>query len=430
MSHQLQQIEDQLKGYVRDGTYAYSGQGRVFAVLARLGNPHMTLRGFHVAGTNGKGSVCMLITGALVASRHRVGTFTGPDVVSPTERMQINARPVSEARYIQAMRRVMRVADQIEREGGEVPTRFELRFVAACWLFAHEKVEVCVIEAGMGGAKDATNIAQWQIGIITNVAADHLRWLGPTHRHVARNKAGIITSATRVAITAADSDSLRSIHRQAAKHSAKVVTIGTHHLAQYPVSDIHVSEKGTEAIIGNQLWHTNLIGLHQGLNMACAVAALDAARVHLKIRTSRESTLKGFGQVIHIGRFQIVRNAPLVIVEGGHNPAGLQSVFTTLQHMGIRKRKRTVIFAALSRKETQCMMRQCARNAKRVFLPKVWDSEFASPMHYRDLPENVLRKRSLRAAYQLALQATDTDGVVVICGSLKLAGIALREMSL
>jgi dihydrofolate synthase/folylpolyglutamate synthase len=306
----------------------YLGQARRFGMklglepmreLARtLGSPQDRLRFIHLAGTNGKGSTAAFCESCLRAAGFRVGLYTSPHLVSVRERIQIDREMISEADFGEGMAVVQKAA---QAGHADEATFFEIMTALALWYFDREKVDWVVWETGLGGRYDATNIVTPEICIITNIGLDHQQYLGPTVVEIAAEKAGIIKPGVPV-ITAVESDEVVKVIRRKAMLEHAPLTIVP--------QEIKVKNRGlrgawqTGAIDG-KTYKLGLSGPHQVANAACAVVALQK----IAVCPDRDVLARGLAQTQWAGRFQVVSETPLVVLDGAHNPAAARMLVKT-----------------------------------------------------------------------------------------------------
>jgi len=319
---------------------AYLGQTRRFGMklgldsmheLARaLGNPQDNLRFIHIAGTNGKGSTAAFCESCLRTAGFRVGLYTSPHLVSVRERIEIDRVPIFEADFAQGL---TLVRETLEGRGDHEATFFELMTALALWYFAREKVDWVVWETGLGGRLDATNIVRPEVCIITNIGLDHQQYLGDSLAEIAREKAGIIKEGVPV-ITAVERGEAADIIFDAieSRHS-----LFSHMKYTSDIADLGIRNGKQTALIGGNEFTLGLMGSHQVENAACAVGAMEALRngfaAHVRPEDRPEipdaAIARGLENAIWPGRFEILSEKPLIILDGAHNPAGMKMLVET-----------------------------------------------------------------------------------------------------
>ena len=322
----LEWLFAQLPMFSRIGAAAYKpGLERSIALDDYFGNPHRRFRSVHVAGTNGKGSVSHLMASVLQEQGYRTGLYTSPHLVDFRERMRINGDMIPEERVTDFIRR-------FRKSGYDgKPSFFELTMMMAFDWFAAENVDIAVVETGMGGRLDSTNIITPLMSVITNISNDHKQFLGDTLSQIASEKAGIIKNGIPVVIGEAEGE-VESVFRRKAEETGA------------PLREAY-RETDTEA---NSRLATPLSGLYQKKNVNTARVALEELR-RIGVEISDECMIRGFARVIdntHLsGRWMKLEENPTVICDTGHNEAGIMSNVRQLNDMRaeIRGRLHVVI---------------------------------------------------------------------------------------
>jgi dihydrofolate synthase/folylpolyglutamate synthase len=302
------------------------GLARTRALLREFDDPHRQLRGALVGGTNGKGSVLALAASALRAAGIRTGTTPKPHLVSYRERMEIDGRPIDPVTFTRLVSEVLVAAGRVERRHGP-PTEFELLTAMLFRWFAEERVDVALIEVGLGGRLDATHAWDGGVAAITNVALDHMAWLGDTVPAIAREKAAIIMRGDR-AVTGAQRPALEVIRRRARSVGAPLVEVGAPPLLGWDRDgiDVDLGRLGPTRI--------SLRGRHQAENAAVADAVLDALGDAGIATVEPDARRRGYGSATWAGRLELVRVGERdVLLDGAHNPAGAVALAAALDDL-------------------------------------------------------------------------------------------------
>jgi dihydrofolate synthase / folylpolyglutamate synthase len=297
------------------------GLGRIRALLRELGDPQLGLRGALVGGTNGKGSVLALTAAALREAGHRVAETPKPHLVSYRERLQVDGRMVDPATFARIVGEVVTVADRIGPRHGH-PTEFEILTAVAFGWFAEERVDVALVEVGLGGRLDATHAWDGGVAAITNVDLDHTDRLGPTLVDIAREKAAIIERGD-LAVTGVSGDGLAIVRRRARRLGVPLTEVQPAPLLGWDRDGIRVSlARLGETRIG-------LRGRHQAANAAVAHAVLDALETAGIARADDDARRRGYAAARWPGRLELIDvpasaacRAQQVLLDGAHNPAG------------------------------------------------------------------------------------------------------------
>lgn len=373
--------------------------------LAELvGNPHHQLRFIHVAGTNGKGSVCAMLESVYRAAGLRVGLFTSPHLVAFGERIQVNREPVSELEVVRLTEQIRPILSQFAAD--HHPTFFEVVTVMALLHFAKAGCDLVVWETGLGGRLDATNIVTPLASVITNIQYDHQKWLGETLASIASEKAGIIKPGVPVVTGTEEPEPLRVIEEIAKTLHA-------------PLRRVTAAEA-----IG---LHVSLLGEHQKRNAAVAVATLAVLQPILPIPA--ECIRIGLKHVQWAGRLQVVirSGGRRVLLDGAHNPAGAEMLATALETHFSGQRP-ALILGILSDKDWPRMCGLLAPRASRILLVPVHSERTAEPhglaevCHASNPGAPVLECDSLESA----LAETEQESFVAVAGSLYLIGEAME----
>ena len=302
------------------------GLGRTRALLHELGDPQRSLRGALVGGTNGKGSVLAIAGSALRAAGFRVGSTPKPHLVSYRERLEIDGRPIDPVTFAWLVDEVLEVAERVERRHGP-PTEFELLTAMLFRWFAEERVEVALVEVGLGGRLDATHAWDGGVAAITNVALDHMAWLGDTIPAIAREKAAIIERGDR-AVTGASGEALDVIRRRARRVGAPLTEVGSPQLLGWDRDGIDVQLRSLGPT------RVSLRGRHQADNAAVADAVLDALQVAGIATVPADARRRGYGSATWPGRLELLRvEGRDVLLDGAHNPAGAAALATALDDL-------------------------------------------------------------------------------------------------
>jgi dihydrofolate synthase / folylpolyglutamate synthase len=282
-------------------------------LVGAMGDPQLACPTIHLTGTNGKGSTAQMVTRLLMAQGLTVGTYSSPHLERINERIALDGEPISDERFADA---VAAVAD-LEIVLGLRPTYFEIVTAAAFWCFADAPVDVAVVEVGMLGTWDATNVVDPLVAVVTNVGLDHTEFAGPTRAHIAREKAGIVKPGSTLVLGETDPE-LAAIFRE--RPSAAVYERED----DFDVLENQLALGGRQLVIRTP-WAIHgdvfvpLHGRHQGDN---AAAALTAAEAFFDAPLSDDVVEEGLAAVRMPGRFEVLGHQPLVIVDGAHNPAG------------------------------------------------------------------------------------------------------------
>ena len=399
------------------------GLERTEALLHALGDPQDLFQGVHVAGTNGKGSVCAMLASVLQAAGYRVGLMPKPHLVSYTERIQVDQRPIREADFAALLTELQPVINKVASELGP-PTEFEILTSAALYYFARAGIDLLVCEVGLGGRLDSTNVLDLGVCVITNIALDHTQHLGSTLEAIAAEKAGILKPDS-IAITGAQPPALPIIEAAAHKQQIPLLRLGQ----EIQVTAIDNGWAGVQATITTPAGtyrdlRVPLLGMYQAENAALAVAAIDGLRSR-GWDISGGALRDGLAHTRWPGRLEVIDRNPIVLVDGAHNPAGLERSLAAVQKLA-KGRRMVIVFGAMSDKDLPSMLALLRRAGSFVIFSHIdW---------HRAVPPAVLAEQfggqsetaeSSGEALNRARERAGSDGIVFVCGSLYLVGEAI-----
>ncbi|MEV0392619.1 bifunctional folylpolyglutamate synthase/dihydrofolate synthase [Polymorphospora rubra] len=307
--------------------------GRIEELLDLLGSPQRAYPSIHLTGTNGKTSTARMIDSLLRAFGLHTGRYTSPHLETVRERISLDGEPVSEERFVATYREVEPLAALVDARSDEPLTYFDMTTALAFAAFADAPVDVAVVEVGLGGAEDATNVLQAGVCVITPIGLDHTEWLGDTVQDIALAKAGIIHKGATVVTAAQDEEAARPLLERCAEVGATVAREGS----EFGVLRRAMAVGGQVLTIQGlggvyEEIFIPLHGAHQAQNAAVALAAVEAflgagADRQLQIDAVRE----GFAAATSPGRLERVRTAPTILLDGAHNPHGMTATVTALQ---------------------------------------------------------------------------------------------------
>lgn len=364
-------------------------------LLAALDLPGPDERIIHVAGTNGKGSVCALLDSVCRAAGYRTALFTSPHLVTFRERIQVNGEMISEEAVTRGLTRIRELVAAWDPH----PTFFEITTALALDHFRELKVEIVILETGMGGRLDATNVVRPVVSVITPIDFDHEKWLGASLREIAREKAGIIKPGVPV-VSALQPPEAESVIRERAAEVGAPLDFVRQPLQRLPVA---------------------LGGTHQKQNAGLALSALHTAEIAVK----EEAIARGLATVVWPARFQ--RWDERTIIDGAHNPAGARILAQTWQeHFG--EQQATVILAVLEEKDVTGICRALAPIARRWLLPAIRSARALRPEELRlTIREQVpAAPAAMFNSFAEAWPESQQDAApILITGSLHFAGEAL-----
>ena len=408
------------------------GLERTAKLLELLGNPHQKLKCIHIAGTNGKGSTTAMLSNILKHAGYRAGTYTSPHLYKITERMLINGEQISEDNFTKYANMVIEKMQYMEANHMEVPTQFEMLTAMAFLYFEEMKVDAAVIEVGLGGLYDATNVIDAILSVITSISYDHTDILGDTIEQIAEEKAGIIKQNTTVVLyPQLYPAAAQIVEEECSRKHCKLVKV----LAEQakPVS-FDIMGQSFDYSYGDRTLKqltVPLLGDHQIKNTTVAVtAALELAKMGYRIE--EEHIREGLRRVEWPCRLSVVSKEPLIIIDGAHNEDGVNSLKAAIEKY-LKDMKITLLIGMLGDKNYAYAVEQLVPLAHRVIA-----SEPISPRALKAADMAEMAKKYISAveaeadiirAIEKAKAQVEAEGVIIICGSLYLAGSAYEYLT-
>ena len=417
--------------YIKD-TAAFGsklGLDNIRSLMQVLGSPQEKLDMIHIAGTNGKGSVAAYMLSALKTAGYRIGFYTSPELFRFSERIRINDDEISEDDIAYYATKVRDAAAYMARHGIGSPTEFEIVLAMAFCYFLDRGVDAVILETGLGGRLDATNVISHSLlSVITKISYDHMQYLGNTLPEIAYEKAAIIKPRGRVLVYPAEDEIMRVFEDRCRCQDAKL------HIAKLPVSGTASLRAGQTFTLSGRTYITRMAGLYERDNAALAIQALELIKGPRLKGLTDDAIYDGISKAFWPGRFEILNHDPYVIVDGAHNEDGARALSAALsEYFG--EQKLTLCIGILKDKQYTRMLSHLLPHAGNVIACEVpnprslTSKELADavreissdmPLFITDFPESALRQIK-KLQYSTA--------AVVICGSLYLAG-PLRELYL
>lgn len=397
------------------------GLVRIEELLRRMGEPQNEYRTIHVTGTNGKGSTTAMLSSILTASGKKTGMYTSPHLSSYTERMRIGGEPIDEAKFAEAIFVVKEVAEQMEADGAEYPTQFEVLTAAAFWLFAQEGVEYAVIEVGLGGLLDSTNVIVPKLSIITSIAVDHAEKCGDSLSGIAEHKAGIIKEGVPVFVYA-DGEPLSIVEKTAQAKNADIYLGGRDFSAvSCGIEDgmrLFTFKQGT----AEETYRLRLLGSYQVENASIAVAAAKYLGI------DEGSIARGLQSVVWPCRLEVLSESPTILLDGAHNLAGVTALRNSLDEL-FPDRKILFLLGILQDKDVKGMAEVLVRACDDVVITWPLSERAASPETVAQYisAAHVETVERIEDGIERVKALANDDSVICIAGSFYLVGRA-REV--
>jgi dihydrofolate synthase/folylpolyglutamate synthase len=401
------------------------GLKRIERLCELLGDPQKDLKVIHVGGTNGKGSTTAFISSILISQGYKVGIYTSPYIERFTERIKINDKEIEKEEIAKLVNDIKPVVDTLVSEGLEHPTEFEIITACAFKYFKDNNVDFVVLEVGLGGRFDATNVVDPILSVITTISYDHMNILGDTLNKIAYEKAGIIKNNRPVVIYPQEKEAMDALLEAAEKSNSRI----------YPMENVkqRIRENNINGITFDILGPCNynglkikLLGEHQVMNAATAVTAIEALKDEGFI-VDRDSVYNGLKNTKWPGRFEIIHDSPYIVLDGGHNIQGIEALAKAVKKY-FDKYKINIVCGMLQDKEYNKMI-DILQVVGDKFITVTPDnpralksSELALILQKRG--KNAVSAESIEQAVKMGLEITKQDEVLIFCGSLYMIGHA------
>ena len=415
----------QSRAYVKDADQ-YAGGAldltNIKELMNRLGNPQDRLKYVHVAGTNGKGSVIAYLYTTLSDAGYRVGRYISPSVYSYREKMEVDGRAVSREAFAGYITRVAAAIEEMTEEGLAHPTPFEIETAVAFLFFAEEKCDLVILEVGMGGNLDATNIIKNTVlAVLVPISMDHQAFLGNTLAEIAQKKAGIIKPGCSVVTVGQQPETMEVIRNVCQEKGADLTETDLN-----SIKALKEDFAGQILEYREETYKISLAGSYQTENAALALDALEVLN-HKGYPTTVEQRKKGLEETKWNGRLTIIHRNPLFIVDGAHNPAAADMLVQSIEHY-FKGKRLIYIMGVFSDKDYQSVIRKTAPLADQIFT-------IQTPNNVRALPAQKLAEaiektnphveaaESVEAAVEKAYGLAEGKDVILAFGSLSFIGI-------
>lgn len=404
------------------------GLDRIRMLLKLMGNPQDKLQFVHVAGTNGKGSVCAMISSVLKASGYRTGLFISPYITDFCERIQIDNEPIPHGELAQAAEYTFAFVDRLNAQG-VIITEFEFVMAVAFEYFLRKKCEVVVLEVGLGGSLDSTNVIEPPLcAVITRIGLDHTDILGSSVEAIAQQKCGIIKGGTRVVSSPQPKGA-----REEVASTCERLGVPLRFSEELPLQVEATSLRGTQLSWKGTEICLKLRGMHQVENCRTALCALEELSAALK-NINTESIRTGIESAVNPARFELIAEYPPVVIDGAHNPDGMRTFSQSVrEYLGAEKG--VLLIGMLADKDSRSSLEYIKGMFSHVYTVPVNNPRAMTSQQMAELAkgyfESVTACESAEYAFEKAYAEARDRGVhLCVCGSLYLAGeirpIALR----
>ena len=398
----------------------HPGLSRMNTLLSYIGNPEKDIKFVHIAGTNGKGSTATAIANILIDAGYKTGLFTSPYVTHFLERVQINSQMISENVFAKVVSDIAVFVDEM-REKGEVVTEFELITAAAFLCYKREKCDIVILETGLGGRLDATNvITKPLLEIITSISLDHTSILGNTIEKIAYEKCGIIKENTEVVCSFGQETAALSVVKEISKKRNCKLYVPYANDIEVLYSDIFK----TDFMYKGFSYEIMMSGTHQIQNMTASIEAAEILKSK-GFSISQKNIYNGILKTKLPARIEIINKEPLIILDGGHNPSGVEALIKLIKQT-LPNRNITAVIGMMEDKDVNSAVKLFAEAAKSIICVTVENNRAIKAEKLliiaKEYCESVLAFNSIKDVYPKILSTLNKDDVLLIAGSLYLAG--------
>lgn len=405
------------------------GLKRIEILLGLLGNPHKELKAVHVAGTNGKGSVTAMLSSILNKAGYKVGTYISPHLISITERYLINGKQIDKSSFTRYTEILKEKIEYIKKMGEEIPSQFEMLTALAFLYFRDEKVDIAVVEVGLGGRYDATNVLDSMISIITSISYDHIAILGDSIEEIAMEKAGIIKNkGLTILYPQKYAEAEKAIESKCIKLESNLIKVEKESIVS---KEFNIDGQLMDYYYNNFMYRDiklPLLGDHQLLNAAVAITAASSLN-KFGFKVDEHHIRQGIENVVWPCRLSVASINPLIIIDGAHNEDGVLVLSMALKKY-FKGKELILVMGMLKDKDHDKSLEILASMAKNLIATE--------PLNERALKAEELGREakkycldvkiepSLKNAIEAAMSICNNNSFICICGSLYLVGEAYK----
>jgi dihydrofolate synthase/folylpolyglutamate synthase len=405
--------------------------GRMKELLKRIKNPHKSLRCIHIAGTKGKGSTATMLAEMLQACGYKVGLYTSPHLMDIRERIRINGSMIPQAALTRAIREI---APQIEAMADDRPTFFEIFTAVAFMFFQEQGVDLAILETGLGGRLDSTNVVKPLVVGLTSISMDHMPQLGSTLEQIAGEKAGVFKAGVPAVSVQQEPEASKVLKRAAKDAKTSLLFTGENIEFSYRFESGRDTGPLTRICLTtptSQFEHlpVPLMGEHQALNCGLALALLDQLKGQ-GVEIDDGQAIEGLSRVRLPGRMELLRTTPRILADGAHNAASMEALIRAIGQY-IPYDSMVVVFGCSADKDVEGMLREVTRGADKVIFTRVEHPRAARPEELADAYEELSGRTAqvagdLRDAINIANNAVSREDIICVTGSFYLVGEAMR----
>jgi len=398
------------------------GLERIGILAEKLGNPQKNYKVIHIAGTNGKGSVCKYSASILATSGYSVGVYTSPHLQRFSERITVDNEEIADDDIVSLIKKIKPIVEKMS----DKPTYFEITTTMAFQYFSDKKIDFAVIEVGLGGKYDATNIVDPMVSVITNISLEHTDILGKTIKDIALQKAGIIKDDVAV-VTSAKDDALKVIKEVSKEKNSQVYIID-----EKSWKRLYSDTKGQEFTIKGDLTDysvkTSMLGKYQGENIALSIVSVENLQTK-GVYIPETSIIDGIAKATNPGRLEVIRHKPLILLDGAHNPGGMQTLRAALDD-DFDYEKLILVLGILADKDIGSMLSTIVPAADTIVVTKSHNSRACEPSKLKEMIEKldcgkkVVVEDWIPDAIKYAESIAKKNDLICIAGSLFTVGEA------
>lgn len=407
------------------------GLSRTEKILEILENPHKKIKCIHIAGTNGKGSTTAMISSILKEAGYKVGIYTSPYIEEFEERIQINGINIPKDRLAEVITKVSEAATRILDLGYDNPTQFEIITCAGFLYFYEQNVDYAVIEVGLGGRLDSTNVIKPILSVITSISYDHMNVLGDTLGEIAYEKGGIIKDEVPTVLYPQEEEAYKAIEKICVEKNSHLINVQSDCFMLFGIEDIQENDnfrrvQNIKVKTKYNEYHIKLalLGKHQLLNCSTVLYAVEELKI-LGLEISNEAIMDGLYKVKWPGRFEILNTKPLVVIDGAHNIDGIKKLKESID-MYLKYKDMVLVLGILADKQVEDMVKVIVPGMKKVICvtPHSERAELASELRNEVVKynKNCIAVEDYEEAYNLALSYSDEENLILISGSLYMIG--------
>tara|TARA_Y100000310_G_scaffold82715_1_gene79323 strand:+ start:30432 stop:31709 length:1278 start_codon:yes stop_codon:yes gene_type:complete len=394
-------------------------------LLAFFDSPQKRLQYVHVSGSNGKGSTCAMINEILIAAGYKVGLFTSPHLYKYNERIKVNNKAISDKEFVEYTKKIRHLIEKVRKKDESlVPGVFQVMTIMAFLYFADKKIDIGIIEVGIGGEFDSTNVIENNfISIITNIALEHTTILGTTKEKVAKSKAGIIKQGS-IVITSEKSKQLKNIFKKKAKNNNEVIELDEKDII--PLQQTRKGQKFHFKDLKNL--EIPFLGKHQLENGAVAILCAQSLR-KCKFNITDNHIRRGLKKSLCSLRLEVVHEKPLILIDVGHNVHGIKTIHKVMEDVFLNK-KRVLVFGCSYNKDYSEMISILSKEANTIIVTEA-DYHGVDPKELsKHIPTNkkVYQTKNVQEAIKLAKDISNKKGMIMVFGGLYLGAEAKKAI--